>query len=562
MGALYSILIIFYINIVGAVFLISLSGYGHAVGSLLTGSNVQRPFIYKIIIGLSFLIFSLEFIHIFFPINIWISSVFLFFGLFLAFQSISTRKMGTAFFGLVEKKISFELLTKYILIIIFLEVGILAVPGNPDTAGYHLGLIDLINRYPIIEGIGNLHFRLGFNQSYFAYSAFIDNLFLVNGYRASNFYIALIVLIYIINLTQKKIVDSKIAILLLLPIVIALRFTSSPSPDVYNSLVQVIAFILYLDIFIAKGSDSDAGYKVSAALLIVFSLFINKLSGIFFAIPFCLFLYFHLYRLKQKRTIGLSLIFLMIVSLIHIYRGYVQTGYPFFPNILFGNQELEWSVPSRVALHEQAWIFSWARQPNLSPDVVLNSYAWLLPWLKNSWLQILIFCGVIFGNIYLYLQSRNLDKDKYHALLILNLFLVITVFPWFFTAPDWRFLGSIPYLLIACTAFQFTLLKSYRAGGSVYKITTYFSIATFVLSFAILTWNLRKSEVHFSGWDSLPIPQYSVKETKSGLKINVPDGEGASCWSIPMPCTPYFNSGLHSLRGPAPGFFQDGLGVK
>ena len=273
-------------------------------------------------------------------------------------------------------------------------------------------------------------------------------------------------------------------------------------------------------------------------------------------------MYFHLYRLNQKRIIVLTLIFLTILSLTHIYRGYVQTGYPFFPNILFGNQGLEWSVPSRVALLEQAWIFSWARQPNLSPEVVLNSYAWLLPWLKNSWPQILIFCGVIFGNIYIYLQRRNLDKDKYHSLLILNLFLIVPVFPWFFTAPDWRFLGSIPYLLIACTVFQFTLLKSYHDRESVYKIITYFSIGIFVLSLAILMWNLRKSEVHFSGWDSLPISQYSVKETKSGLKINVPDGDGASCWSTPMPCTPYFNRDLHSLGAHAPGSFSEGLGVK
>lgn len=554
--------IILYINIVGLIFLISLSGYGQAIGFLVSKSKYERHFSYRILIGLPFLIFILEFIHLFSPVNSAISLTLIFLGLFFSYIASYLYRDRVDASSLKAIFSPNGLLLKLIFVVICLEIGVLASPGNPDTAGYHLGLVDLIKHYPIIPGIGNLHFRLGFNQSYFSYSAFIDSLYLENGYRAANLYIAFVPIMYTIYLVQKKVIDKKTVIFLILPIVISLRFVSSPSPDLYNSMVQLLVFLLFLDIFFVKNSTCDQGYKTFIALILIFSLFINKLSGIFFALPFGFYLYIHLYRLNQKRYIFISLFYLLLLSCIHFYRGYVQTGYPFFPSSIFGNEGLAWSVPKKIAIAEQAWIYSWARQPNLSPEIVLNGYAWVYPWLKNSWFQMSILCVVVIANIYLLINRKCLDKNKYHVLLVLLFLLTLPIIPWFYTAPDWRFLGSIPYLMLSCTVTQFTLFTSYTQRGSVYKKIAFFSASTFFLIISILVWNLRKAEVDFSGWKPLPEVTYSVRKTSSGLKINVPDGPGASCWLIPMPCTPYFNSKLHSLDDFDPDTLKNGLSVK
>src|SRR4029079_17401394 len=44
-------------------------------------------------------------------------------------------------------------------------------PEYHDFGNYHLATIRWLTAQPIVPGLGNLHFRLGFNQSYFLYPA-------------------------------------------------------------------------------------------------------------------------------------------------------------------------------------------------------------------------------------------------------------------------------------------------------------------------------------------------------------------------------------------------------
>ena len=45
---------------------------------------------------------------------------------------------------------------------------------NGDSGLYHVPTIEWLTAYPIVPGLGNLHARYGFNQSYFLYAALID----------------------------------------------------------------------------------------------------------------------------------------------------------------------------------------------------------------------------------------------------------------------------------------------------------------------------------------------------------------------------------------------------
>src|SRR5262245_35640634 len=47
-------------------------------------------------------------------------------------------------------------------------------PTNVDSGGYHFNAIRWINAFPIVPGLGNLHGRLAFNESFFPYAAALN----------------------------------------------------------------------------------------------------------------------------------------------------------------------------------------------------------------------------------------------------------------------------------------------------------------------------------------------------------------------------------------------------
>ena len=78
-----------------------------------------------------------------------------------------------------------------------------------------------------------------------------------------------------------------------------------------------------------------------------------------------------------------------------------------------------------------------------------------------------------------------------------------------------------------------------------------------IFMFYLLPINELKELDFTSGYQTIPSSALTEQRTDSGLIVYVPV-EGDQCWDAPLPCTPYFNSGLR-LRVPgkiASGFTQ------
>jgi hypothetical protein len=198
-----------------------------------------------------------------------------------------------------------------------------------------------------------------------------------------------------------------------------------------------------------------------------------------------------------------------------------------------------------------SWIYSWARDSSRPPSEVLGSWAWLPAWfdqlLKERWQYIdgaLLL--ISFNVITLFTVKSGGQEKKVFALYIP--FVASVVF-WFFTAPDWRFLGALPQLLIALSGFicirncMTNSFARYTDKLPAHLASWFVGLVAVIL----MTKTADFKSLALSGWQALPTVQVAPHVTVSGLILLIPI-TGDQCWDSPLPCAPQFNESL-KLRG-------------
>ena len=140
--------------------------------------------------GWAITLFLLQTLNLFFPINLFSSIPFLLLGIILAivFLENEIRK---------QEALTFSWIYPVLLVITTIWIAILSMssPTIFDDGLYHFNSIRWLNEYPIVLGLGNLHSRLAFNQSFFAYVAYLNLYPLFNhGYNLANSFLLLVLL--------------------------------------------------------------------------------------------------------------------------------------------------------------------------------------------------------------------------------------------------------------------------------------------------------------------------------------------------------------------------------
>jgi hypothetical protein len=156
-------------------------------------------------------------------------------------------------------------------------------PGNYDSGLYHFNAVRWINEFSIIPGLGNLHGRLAFNQSFFAYVAAL-NLYPVFGHGPSmaNSFLWVLALstllecvIHAATTTRRGAVSLSVAAfvsrqalewlpaLFGLPILaywaLSSNGLSSPSPDLTSNILQLIIFVVFAQTLVEFRHASYSG---------------------------------------------------------------------------------------------------------------------------------------------------------------------------------------------------------------------------------------------------------------------------------------------------------------
>ena len=439
-----------------------------------------------------------------------------------------------------------------------------------DQGLYHLSVIQWGSSYPIIPGLGNLHFRLAFNNSYFLYLSLLD----VSPWTHMSNHIGIGLLLFVfslqIGLSVSKVIRNSnrvqtydiFRILLIIPVLYYyFRNAFDPSPDIAVILLSMLIGIeLCKLLFISKYTKSDVAYGTffiialsAIGISIKLSFIIIGCASSFVALGKYLVCRFdYNTRDKTRKEMLWILGSLILVLVPWTARGVILSGYAAFPSVVPAFN-VEWKIPPEKAVYESKKVRSWARQPKASSDEVLASWRWLLPWLKRSLISrwLFNFWAPLFLSIIgfaMEVYRRNIrDPDFVFDILFLLPAFMALVF-WFFMAPDPRFIvGAIWYLGAGSLAVAFR-----RYGLQKYpKVLTSFLKASFGVAILIcgglLFLESKRSTfaeiVRLHGFGHNPKTELSRFVTTSGLTLYSPDEKGL-CWWAELPCTPYPKANL------------------
>ena len=424
----------------------------------------------------------------------------------------------------------------------------LYTPWSGDNLLYHLNTIRWLNEYPIIPGLGNLHGRLAFNQSYFSFLATINFFpYLNHAPGTGNLFFMVLALITSIEILGTNI---KLKLLVFIGMFIAITKYSdtlhSTNSNFITAILQVVIFSQLIILFNAKNDikKTDQIYEIFylCVLIFLFKFSSAAFSGITIAI---LIFRFRKSISHDSKNLLKTCYVISLILVIHSIRGYVLSGAPFYPSTAFHITNLPWSVSSDLISREAAWVMSWARAPGLSPDEVLGNWKWISGWARalpttfTSTLVIAFFfyiASLIFKKPN---QVRNTNQLIYAPLLTSLLF-------WFLTAPAIGFVGNIPDLIATLSIWIFFCENRFTNIKLIKTIDPkrWLILTILLCLFAIRSTGIKK--ISLQGWMPIKENALIIEKTKQGLKIYTP-AEGDQCGDSPLPCTPYLDDNLHLI---------------
>ncbi|MCW5200371.1 hypothetical protein VU07_00935 [Desulfobulbus sp. F4] len=428
--------------------------------------------------GFCCFIFILSVIHLFFPLDLYIVVPVLAFGIIL-----STIFFINNFHYCLQVVSAVPI---WLLVVFFLVLSLISTwlalramlpPTNYDSGLYHFNSIRWINSFPIIYGIGNLHGRLSFNQSFFIYASAVNFYpFFNHGRSIANSFLVLLslatMLEFIICDNGKNKFKSLnlILSLFLIPVIAYLSLKSngmqSPSPDLASSIIQIILYIYFVEFVNTEKNMTRNIYLLSFLTATAVTI---KLSNLFFCISIGLvsILISFLRKSVSRKGYLLSAIIILTILSVWCIRGFIMSGAPLYPSMI-GYIDTEWSVPVDMINEVEKWVYSWARQPGMHWSVVLGNWSWLTPWLHVIMIKrftevvfpVAVFLLITLINIILLLRSgKRFELDNFIKSIII-IPPAIGLFFWFFTAPDPRFAHGLFFLLpISSALFMLCLTR-------------------------------------------------------------------------------------------------------
>ena len=537
----------------------------------LSGDQTKHSAITRIWLGWAVTLLILQFVHIRFALTAYIAAPIFALGIAFSLPSIihsfrrqlQMRPRWMRFLG--------------ILMITLAVTGWIAsrsmlTPINYDSGLYHFNAIRWINSFPIVPGLGNLHGRLAFNQSFFTWVAALNFYPLFNhGFAVANSFLFLLTTATLVaallpilkqpSLLLESHTFPYVSALFAIPILGYLAFfsngLSSPSPDLASTLLQITLFVLFAQDIAAwtKGDGLNIDRAIILTILSTTAITI-KLSNLAFSaaiIGFYLIRIWHAHHLRGALRVMLPA---LVVILIWVGRGYMLSGAPLYPSTI-GYLPVEWAVPKAMVAEEAKWVYSWARQPGSHWSEVLGSWEWLRPWtslvIKENQVELVypLVLAVIFFILTVILVSISIKKLQLRWMeFVILVPVVLGLVYWFFTAPDPRFAYALFWCLSISLVITFlnTIRPFLNMRFYIGVLCIVFLVTNLRLMGAVLANLYIIKDISTSGWSSIKDRPLFRKETSSGLTVFIPRRTD-QCWDAPLPCTPYFNDNLR-LRIP------------
>ena len=466
------------------------------------------------------------------------------------------------------------------LALIWLSNRALQAPLLEDSGIYHLSSIRWANQLPLPPGLGNLHGRLAFNQSYFLYVAFLNNFPVVGfGHNLAN---SLLLAAAILTVCEKGLRYQPHELnnhlnRLLIPFTLFFcamcyrsnpPLISSPTPDAAVFAVEIVLAALLLQFFARDCvAEADARSTLVAIVSLATVAITLKLSTLVFAgatlvsaVTIAL-----RFRTMHSRTMR-SLAFATFVILVWVVRGVVASGYLVYP-IRSTGLPVDWKIPEHLVVDELNSIGAWARLPYHPWREVIGSWNWIPQWLVRTADRpdtVAAFSLMSVTLMYFVLAPKASPRRAGSAIgplsVILGIGLCSLIF-WFLSAPDPRFLGAVLWIVVLGVVglvFDRVSIEQQIRLSKVLVLLSWIAVALcFARNSLALTYSTKGKLA-----ESTTKPDLIGVITGSGLTVYTPV-RSDECWDAPLPCTPYFRPQL-KLRGKSlsEGFYLDESAVR
>jgi hypothetical protein len=436
-----------------------------------------------------------------------------------------------------------------LLVVSFWAIKAMESPRNYDSGLYHFNSIRWINEYGLVAGLGNLHDRLAFNQSWFDFVAFLNFYPAFNkGYAVAGLFILCTSVAQLFISYRKTQLPLLVFFIFLIPILLNLRQISSPSPDIPTNILQVVISVLILQLLREDTANKDGKeLQITTIVALCISLAAIKLSGAAFAGAALI-----LTLLVSSSYLSINRIAIISILSISLYsptlvRGYLLSGAPLFPSTFAAYEKFNWSMDLDAIKNIANAIYCWAVNPVPECMKSLGNWEWLGEWWQRFPLHYflsLLFSAVMIVTPFIFRRFFSINKN---AVVILwsSIPSLVGLIVWFFLAPNPRFLGATAFvlsglsMLFCATASTFHLKHKLENISYALVIVFVFSIVTTPRSLSL---DSLKS-ILLSGFQPIRSVGLIERKTTSGLSVYTPD-TGDQCFDSPLPCTPYFDANL------------------
>jgi hypothetical protein len=523
-----------------------------------------------VLLGWAFSLLLFQVLHLVVPIRGWVAIPLFAAGILMSFPSLSAEIRHSA--G-KPGPTALIWLAGFTLIVVWIASRGMYPVENFDSGLYHLQTIRWINSYPIVPGLGNLHGRLAFNQSFFTYAASLNVAWFTNHARgAANGFLFLVILFQAaqgLNRRSRHTEQGRgahvltwAANLLVLPVLGYLALSSdgfsSPTPDLAATLLQLSMFLIFLRSVSEWTPSRETSHFATTALSLLAATAITvKLSTVAFSATMLVAcVLFETYRPVRQPSAARSAARLAPAALIigvWMLRGVILSGCALYP-VTIGCLRTGWAVPIDRVMDDANWAYSWAREPGVDWRLVLGNWHWLGSWMNREARDVVGFVFPVVASLVTVLSalalrlyaSRKSGSPVGRSDLIILIPVAAGILFWFFTAPDPRF-GRVFFWMLSMSG-GLLLLASVEplSRGRAFRVAllgVFLAINAPFFAYVALKGESRISRISLSGWRPIPSPALRPKRTSSGLILYEP-ASGQRCWDAPLPCTPSFNADL------------------
>jgi hypothetical protein len=458
-----------------------------------------------------------------------------------------------------------------------------------DSLIYHLHATEWTHAYPVVPGLGNLHTRLGLNNSSFLLAALLEpgplngqSPHLLNGFIVAALWTQLVHCLS--RLARREPIHADDAFL----VVVAYPLLNDASHYRISSLgtdlpSYAFIFVSIWSFLVSLRVPDSARWQLAAATFALISVCM-KITAVPFAALLIAAIVVRWVKAERplllRRGAQLTIIACAILGPWMI-RGIVLTGHPIYPLPLF-KTAFEWTVPEEISQSTRDYSRDFARTDGYLTEFHTEPVPaqWLRAWILRQ-IRFAKADTVVPAAVFLISAvGLALNRGRSRCELDLILSLVAAVVVWFVHAPLVRFGMGVLWSAAAATAAFVMASSSLQRQRLMTGFWLVFACATLMLplvrrggvvaSVSEPTIGLLVPAAHLSLFHQ-PRRRAAMQtfHTASGLAVEVPrQGTGgwhivvmspvlaigqplvnASCWTGNLVRTPYPNPGL-ALRNP------------